>query len=359
MTTLQFDVFGTPAMRVSPQSVVIEEGEGLHDVVTCTLSDFDARKVSAALGLPCRVSCQSGLFSRLFYGYFDTTAPTLSKTDAVGTYYLLGTTSVMRNGAPRVWVDKKPYDIARDLTRPYGLGLEFESYPFTLPFFSQSVESDWQTLQRLAMECGLSLTSNGVVVRFADVLQETRRWMKVSAPVVFKLPAGRSYESAIAATEFTIIDSHTPIGGEQYDFFGVDSFGVSFRVQGGVSTITKHQPITVNSLADAQREARRMESMSRFLTRGVLQAPGDMSVRPGQCVALDDVNGVRTLWYVTSIRHEFDAVTNGYACSYNLCRHDGEGVGYGVPGGIKAVKKPTPTLFGKTWRGDRDWAVEL
>jgi hypothetical protein len=307
------------------------------------------------VGPPAAIEVIASSEQLTFYGYVDTTVETRRRSDDASIeIYFLGASSVMRSGKPRVWRDKKPFTIASEILDPYGLGLEMDNLPFPMASFSQSKESDWETLRNLAVLNGLSLSADGPIIKIKDVINETRRARGTSLTPQFRRPGSQSTRG-LECSQFTQVASRTPVGGERYRYYGIDQLGVSFEVTGGVSVIEKAPGIVVRSLGAALREARRHDSVGRFVTRATMETNGINSCVAGACLIVDK-DRTPEYWFITSSKHTLIPSRNEYAMSLELCRQEGV-----TPGYVSTTipRRPLTRLIGKYWRCDRSWRVQL
>jgi len=357
---------GTTPIVINPDQIVIEEAEGMHDLATIYFGGSYGRSIVAQLNLgdvgandigpPAAVEIVSHSTLAKFYGYIDTTVETRTTGESAVELYFLAATSIMRNGAPRVWRDERPYDIASDLLSTYGLGLEMDKLAVPMASFSQTNQSDWEALRNLAVLNGLSLTAAGPIVRLKDVINTTRRAKGSALTPWFRRPGSQERSDlGPEATQFTQVASRTPVGGERYRYYGIDSLGVSFEVSGGVSAIGKSPGTLVKSLGAALRESRRHDSMGRFVTRATFEGPGLIGCSAGDCIIVDNDRNPE-YWYINSSRHTITPVKNDHTMTLELCRQEGVAPGY-----ISTTIPPRPdtVLIGKEWRCDRSWAIEL
>ena len=337
----------------------------MHDLVTLSFGGdygrdlvkrFNLGDVAANdIGPPAAIEMVTGSAFVEFYGYIDTTVENRSRGESTVEVFFLAASSVMRNGTPRVWHDKLPFDIAKDILSPYGLGLEMDKVPHLMESFTQSDESDWEAMRNLAVRNGLSLTVSGPIIQMRDVINETRRAKGADLTPRFRRPGSQQVSRGLEAAQFTQVASRTPVGGERYRYYGIDHLGVSFDVAGGVSSISKNPGVVVGSLGSALREARRHESVGRFVTRAKLDAVGYVGCSSGSCIIVDN-DQEPEYWYINSSTHTLTPVKEEHHMTLELCRQEGVSPGY-----ISAPlsRRPTTVLIGKEWRCDRDWKVEL
>jgi hypothetical protein len=356
---------GGKPITIDPDRIVIEEAEGMHDLATLSFDGTIGRDIVAQLklddvgaddiGPPAAIEIITNNMLAEFYGYIDTTVETRRTGESTTEIYFLAATSVMRNGTPRVWRDERPFDIAGDLLAPYGLGLEMDKIADSIASFSQANQSDWEALRNLAVTCGLSLTASGPIVRLKNVINTTRRAKGTALTPRFRRPGSIVASGAQEASEITQVASRTPLGGERYRYYGIDHLGVSFEVSGGVSSISKSPGTVVKSLGAALREARRHESVGRFITRATMTAPGTVSCSAGDCVIVDN-SGTPEYWYISTSKHELTPVKSEHRMTLELCRQEGVSPGYIA---TQIPPRPGTVLIGKAWRCNRSWAVEL
>ncbi len=355
---------GSKPIEVFPDKVVIEEAEGMHDLATLSfgsnygrgiVSQLDLGNVEAKdVGPPAAVEILAGSAIMTFYGYVDTTVETRARTaESSEEIFVLSASSIMRSGKPRVWRDKRAFFIASDIISSYGLGLEMDKLPNPMASFSQSDESDWEAMRNLAMLNGLSLTATTTTIKLKDVINETRRAKGSNLTHQFHRP-GTTGPGA-EAMRFSQVASRTPIGGETFRYYGVDQLGASFEVTGGVSAISRSPGIVVRSLGTALREARRHESIGRFVTRATLDAAGVMGCSAGECIVVDNER-TPEYWYISTSKHTFVPKNDNHTMTLELCRQEGTIPGY-IP--TQIVRRPSTVLIGKEWRADRQWRIEL
>jgi hypothetical protein len=363
--TLYVYLGGTP-ITASPDQIVIDEAEGMHDMATLYFGGLYGRDLVAQfnlgdvgandIGPPAAIEVVANSQLSTFYGYIDTTVETRTIGESAIEVYFLNCSSVMRNGTPRVWTDERPFDIAQDLLGTYGLGLEMDKIANPMASFAQSDQSDWEALRHLAFLNGLSVTASGPIIKLQDVINTTRRAKGSPSTPRFRRPGvADRYTSVMEATQFTQVASRTPLGGERYRYYGIDQLGVSFEISGGVSAIARSPGTVVKSLGAALRESRRHEAMGRFVTRATFDGPGLVGCSAGDCIIVDK-DQTPEYWYITSSKHTLTPMNDEHHMTLELCRQEGAAPGY-----ISAPIPPRPgvVLIGKQWRADRSWAVEL
>lgn len=362
-TTVHVFTGGTP-LTLAPDRIIIEEAEGMHDLATLSFGGVAGLDIVAQLNLgdvgandigpPAAIEIIVNNVLAQFFGYIDTTVETRSVGESAIEIYFLAATSVMRNGKPRVWIDQAPFTIASDLLGSYGLGLEMDKLLSPMASFTQTDQSDWEALRNLAVLNGLSLTATGPIVKLKDVINTIRRAKGTQLTPRFRRPGSRP-SVLPEASQFTQVASRTPMGGERYRYYGIDHLGVAFEVSGGVSAIEKSPGVVVKSLGAALREARRHESVGRFVTRATLDAPGRVGCSAGDCIIVDNDRDPE-YWYISSSKHTLNAVKGEHLMTLELCRQEGAAPGY-IPTTIPP--RPGTVLIGKEWRCDRSWGIEL
>lgn len=356
---------GTKPVEIEPDKLVVEEAEGMHDLAVLSLSSDYGREIVRRLNLadttqrdvgpPVSIEIISSNVLATFYGYVDTTVDTRSLNDrSTEEIYCLSASSIMRNGHPRVWRDKRPFEIASDIVAAYGLGLEMDKLPVPMASFIQSDESDWEALRSLATLNGLSLTVTTTTVKLKDVINETRRARGSRLTPRLRRPGSRSGPGQ-EVNRFSLVASRTPLGGEMYRYYGVDQLGVSFEVSGGVSSISRNPGVVVKSLGAALREAHRHEAAGRLVTRATLDATGFIGCSAGECVLVDNEQ-TPEYWYIASSKHTMTPIKDEHKMTLELCRQEGNAPGY-IPTNIP--QRPRTVLTGKEWRADRQWRIEL
>jgi hypothetical protein len=286
------DVFVVDKYALDVPNYTIEERCGQHDLLTVT--GAGAAGLYNYAGKPASLSIDSGSNSRVIVGYLDTAVTTTGQKDqSVVTAFMLGASSALRSGSERKWKDKRPFEIASDVVRPYGFCLEMDTYKFSIPLFVQSAESDWQLLNRLADEIGMQLIGTNTVIRMIDPIMEIRR-RKLRPLFTLDVTKLISYSSA---------HNSIPLGFEARVFSGIDKFGQTFRVVANEgASITLPAAETVSSLEEALLAKERIERRRHRMRRAQCVLKFNPILRSGTTIAL--TNGTETnVWFITESQH--------------------------------------------------------
>jgi hypothetical protein len=338
------DTFMVGDLALQATTFTIEERCGQHDLLS--ISGTQSTALTKYAGQPAKLTAWQGSATRAIHGYLDTHAiSTGFNKDMVVTGYVLGASSVMRSGAERQWKDKRPFDIARDIVRPYGFCLEMDTYQYTIPLFVQSAESDWQLLARLAQEIGMALIGTNVVIRMVDPSLEIRR--RRMRPL-YKFNVNKLFNYSISA-------SPVPLGYEARVFAGVDKFGESFSVTANPdAAVTLPAPETVRSLEDAISAAERIGRRRHRLRRATCSLKFTPGLRSGTTVAL--TNGADTnVWFV----HEATHVKSFEESYTSLVLNRDEDDQTATSPVWQSVQWPQPTLQSARWIAPSRWEREL
>jgi len=338
------DLFMVGDLALQATTFTIEESCGQHDLLS--ISGTQSTVLTQYAGQPSKLTAWQGSATRAIHGYLDThaTSTGLNK-DMVVTGYVLGASSVMRSGAERQWKDKRPYEIAQDIVRPYGFCLEMDKYPYTIPLFVQSAESDWQLLVRLANEIGMALIGTNVVIRIVDPSMEIRR--RRLRPL-YKFDVNKLFNYSISA-------SPVPLGYEARVFAGVDKYGQSFSVTANpTSTVTLPAPEIVRSLEDAISAKERIERRRHRLRRATCSLKFTPGLRSGTTVAL--TNGADTnVWFIVEATH-----VKSFDQSYTtLVMNRDEDDQTATAPVWSSVQWPQPVLQQGRWIAPSRWEREL
>lgn len=335
--------------EASTDSFSVDMSAGRHDLAVVTLNFAPNPRFLS--GTPVMISYAAGTESAIFYGYIDTpvkTTPTRTGSQTVS-YYVLGASSLMRTCNPSVWKSKTPFEIASDVVRRHGFGLEMDKVPGTLGFFAQSVESDWETLVKLATECGLVVTTKGALVRMVYPEASIRRSERAG---LIPIPVGRN---AAASTVFHYAETLTPVGYENYVFSGVDKYGTTFSASVNddqwVRRISEEE---VTTLAEAEAAADRVRRRGAAQLRATLTTAYHPSLIAGGSIMVAEEELTRT-WYVLACSHASGQGSTG--TSLSLCR-----VPVNVLGPLDSSVpplSPDTVLVNGRWRLASSWEREL
>ena len=339
--TTQFSI-GNMTQAIS--DFVIDECCNKHDMLT--IESTNGPDLGRYAGKPGRLDIANGSNSRTIAGYLDTQATSVGRhKDFVSVSYLLGASSVMRSGVERKWVNKRPFEIARDVTQGHGFCLEMDAYPYTIGLFVQHNESDWQLLCRLADEVGMALIGTNTVIRMIDPSMEIRR--RKSRPV--------AVYDVNKLDEYHISASPTPIGYEARVFQGIDKWGTTFSVTANAgSSITLPAPEVVKSLGDALSAKERIERRRHRLYHANASMTFNPVLRSGTTIGLSN-GSITNVWFITEARH---TMKHGGSRTDLVLRRDADEQ-TSVVGTWRALQWPQPTLVQDRWVGSQRWEREL
>lgn len=356
---MSYAIVNVPGVvRLTPNAVVIEEMVGMHDLATITIDTATEGTdlLKGALTKPVEVIIIDGGMAKVMVGYLDTYIRGSDAGQATDTFFVLGATSAMRNGASKTWRDAKPFDVAKQVVNKYSFGLEMDTYTYSLPSFVQGTESDWETLRKLAGEMGYFLVPAGTTVRMIHPNQEIRRQVRNVLPL-FITPAANGISTNVS--EFSIVDTKSPIGFENTEFSGIDKYGNFFSVTADTgASVTRKSNVLVASASEAMQAAERLKNRSFLQRRASMVIAGGANLYCGGCVSVQE-SAQRLTWLISEIKHAWhqDSNIGTYTASMSLVRPDTDS---DLPAPYRDVtERPRNVASGGTWRAEHQWAVEL
>lgn len=336
--------FSVGKLNQTVNEFTIDESCNKHDLLT--IQGTGGPDLGPYAGKPAQLDITSGSNSRLIAGYLDTQATSVGRhKDLIHVGYLLGASSVMRSGAERKWVNKRPFEIARDVVQEHGFCLEMDAYPYQLSLFAQHNESDWQLLCRLADEIGMALIGTNTVIRMIDPSMEIRR--RKQRPV--------AVYDVNKLDDYHLSASPTPVGFEARVFKGIDKWGTTFTVTANAdSAITLPAPEIVKYLGDALSAKERIERRRHRLYHATASMTFNPGLRSGTTVGL--TNGPKTnVWFIAEAKHTMKS--DGSRTDLVLRRDADEQSA--VIKTWRAVQWPQPRLIQDRWIGSQRWEREL
>lgn len=333
--------------------VQILEKPGDHDMAVATLTSaptFEMRDKAVTVDI-----AYQGRRKQMV-GYVDTVVEDTVRGRDGWHAFVLGGTVPLRSGQPRIWENRKPIDIAREIVQRHGLALEYDAYPYRLPFFAQTEQSDWTTLRALAKETGMFLYNDNTVVRFVNPCREVKRQARLP---LTRFRIGGQWEPS-PVQSWGEIRSHSPVGYEHREYFGVDAFGKTFTASAPTtSKVVLPAAERVESLGEALAAVDRVKARRYMENRAAAVVAGTPQVRAGNCVVVEDGN-TSSVWMVSDSTHEADCTVENlhYVTEMTLCRANPTYADVVTPY-RDLSDRPGSVLVNGKWRSQRAWVVEL
>lgn len=290
-----------------------------HDVLTL---EYVGRVVKVnnhlRIGDPVTFTYGTRKAKKTWHGYVHHVSPTTTNSRAYTRVVCIGASWVLKTTEQKIYKKMTADRAVAKIARASGLQPDTQRHPRVFKTISNTGQTQWQLLRRLAEQTGFALTTEGMVVRFKS--KDTIYRESLAKRLYFryhdeKVPALSVYNS-IFYFKPTFIESAPEFSGSDND---VVVSGVSDQTGKVLVTkhknpkgskkkkkrFSKHQVFDVSSsLTDAKSVA--AGKTERFKYRASATLLGNMKVELYNAVYLDGLTGgFNGHWIVLGVSHVF------------------------------------------------------
>lgn len=211
--------YGTP-LRVEGRSVTASHQVAIFDFsTTMKVQPPAGTPVAAVWGYP-----PMGL--KRFYGYVHHVEELSGGAHLTYRVFSIGCSSPMNNETPRVWTNVTGSSIAAEVAGRYGFRCVLNKSNTVLPFWSQTNESDFAMLTRLADQIGYDFWFDGTSMYFMD----PSRLLSGTSSQPITLTKNENTDLSNTLTGFHVIDGPDVNSNTINEVHGVDQFGQPIKM---------------------------------------------------------------------------------------------------------------------------------
>ena len=296
-----------------------------HQLFTVKFRDWGIFHDSIEPGTP--VIINYGFTNKqTFYGYVHHLSSDRTVNNNFMEVTFIGASFLMKQQSQKVYINKTADQIVQEIAQKHGLSYYTVPHDRVWPQLSQSGESDWSFLVKLAKKCGYTLRVHNTELYFQPMLEDFTN-QRVSAPrfmlrgpinsdgwsmYSFKpligesIPYEDSLKGAVAVSGMDYINDE-PIKNvnqtrnkktrklakpEIFDIFATS--------------------VVITDQETARHEAKAAEDRNSFPYRAEAVLMGDPTIRPDMPIFLDGIGDPYTgYWTVLKVTHSFEEKTRG------------------------------------------------
>lgn len=233
-----------------------------HEFVEITFRDWDIDYDVVDPGSPVEIVFQSNGSIKNFYGYVHHVEPNKTPGTNFTTVTLIGASYVMKETRQKVYLNTTADQVVKKIANKHGFAFFSEPSERVYPQISQSGQSDWQLINRLAKQIGYTVRAENTELYFQPILHDYTEYRE-SAPVFVM----RSAQSIFGSTLY----SFNPIVGESIEYD--DALKAAVAVSGvdlETSSLVKY---TKQKSSKKTKSKSKQEFFDRFDTSSVALNP--------------------------------------------------------------------------------------
>jgi phage protein D len=290
-----------------------------HELVELQFKDWEIDYDNVAPGSPCEIDFRSTKSSKKFYGYVHHIEPYKAPGSDVTTVLLIGASYVMKATRQEVYRNTTADQVIKTIASSHGFSCYAEPLERVYPQISQSGQSDWELICRLAKQNGYTVRVENTELYFQPVLYEYTEYRE-SAPVFTMRSAQSIYGSSMYSFE--------PLIGETLEY--EDTLKAAVAVSGvdlNTSALTQYTPPKKAKATKAKSkqeffdgfdnksvaldtevakfEADAAEARNSFPYRATIEVLGNLDVRPNHPIYLNGLgNTYSGYWTVLKATHK-------------------------------------------------------
>lgn len=367
-TKLEINFPELSRVTLSPREVVLHQCVGKHDV--CEIS-FDKPTTNyydnLHTGTAIQILWQQNGRQREWLGYVSyVKKPQDGSLQQEVRVVCLGTSFALKQNLPKAFKEATYPDVARRLSKEFGLRFDGINHPRRFPNVTTSSETYWQFLTRIAKDIGYVFFVDNSTLIFKPIdkiLEESAEdtpllqfWGQGKAANDFGLDRtldsfeflyGDYVEDGFATRARKTLAGMEPVTGKKIiDGSRPNEKGKNLREEIADVVFDEHISDTnVSSRLLAKEISQGMASLAKFTIPAKMTAQGDPRIRPHTLVYVSGIsNEADGYWYVRSVVHTIKA-GGLYGCEI-VAASDGIG-------GVSAFKNKYQSLKPRNTRTSR------
>lgn len=290
-----------------------------HELVDLVFRDWDIDYDNVLPGSPVSILFKGVNSVKNFYGYVHHLEPKRTPGTNFTNVTLIGASYVFKSTNQDVYRNTTADQVIKKLATKHKFVCYAEPHNRVYPQISQSGQSDWELIIRLAKQCGYTVRTENTELYFQPMLKDFTDYRE-SAPVFTMRPAQSIYGSSLY--------SFTPLIGEtiEYDDAHKAATAISGVDLTTASPIKHTQPIlnkktktkskqeffdafdskvVANTIEVARYEAAAADARNSFPYRATAEVLGSMDLKPNYPVYLNGVGKTYSgFWTVLKATHK-------------------------------------------------------
>jgi hypothetical protein len=295
-----------------------------HELAYLTFNEWDTSIDFIKPGIPVDFEIKDPKGLKKFYGYVHHVEPHKTPGSDNVTVVVIGASYVLKQSRQEVYKNITASDLAVSIAKKHNFSYGVTPHPRVYPQISQSGQSDWQLLVKIARQCGYSLRVENTELYFKPLDEDFLK---------YKSEAPRFYMNDANNPKGSTIYSFNPIIGETLGFddaggsksatavsgitlsesesnFAVtrQKIDVPMRTARSEEFFDRYDTSTVvTDYASAIYEAEAADLLTRYPYRASVEVLGNTALRPNMPVYLEGVGADYSgYWTVLETEHVID-----------------------------------------------------
>lgn len=296
-----------------------------HQLVTISFRDWGIYHDTIEPGTP--VVIHYGFTNKqTFYGYVHHLSSDRSVNNNFMEITFIGASFLMKQQSQKVYLNKTADQIVQEIAEKHGLSHYTVPHERVWPQLSQSGESDWSFLVKLAKKCGYTLRVHNTELYFQPMLEDFTNQRLTAPNFVLRGPINSDGWSMY---------SFKPLIGESIPYEdalkgAVAVSGMDYVNNEPIKNVQQTRnkktrklakpeifdvfatSVVVTDQETARHEAKAAEDRNVFPYRAEAVLMGDPTIRPDMPIFLDGLGEPYTgYWTVLKVTHSFEEKTRG------------------------------------------------
>ena len=344
-TTYSVDFPDYPSLKLSPHHVRVHQSAGLNDVIEMFFGPSNPLYYKGLkTGVPVRFNWKTNKASGEFVGYVtDVTVPTQSTKIRYTVVRGVGAGFVLKGNASKVWVNKTPSEIVKEVATKYGLKPCITPDAFRYSQQSLNGLTYWQKVQELATRSGFVAQIYGATLHYHPIDKmvdefittipflsffesENNPGMSDSSQTLdqFRPRVGDMVDIGEHLRTDKTVSGINPLTGKLFTSTSSPTgFKPTIRKNASDSVFTRVMPGVVAETQEAAKTLSNAQArLAQFSISSDGMAQGDPRISPYKTVEIDGTGSVTDgFWVVTKATHfmsfdgkytvDFSCVTDG------------------------------------------------
>lgn len=321
------------ASNIKIRTAELTQDEFSHDILIVNIKGSLQGTDRLSAGDPVQLDWGILGESSTWHGYVYMVETATKSSSTITKVICMGLSYFMKNSNQRTFTDVSADKVALKICRENGLKPNIAKHPWTFPMISQTGQSDWNMLVRLATQCGFAFRVDNGVLLFKpkdSIFNETKSYAPylkyVDEPSSAFIPfmtiygfhpliaeqspdiAGATVQRALSSIERSNNKDYSHSKERKHSAYKTNANKASkFIKEDPKATFKK---IVTDEVALSAAHAKQIldakTEHERFRYKANLQALGNPNLKPYTAVYLDGLpHGMSGYWTVLKVKHMF------------------------------------------------------
>jgi len=218
--TFEVEFINTPNTDLTLLSAKLEKKANAHDIL---ILEFKGEIRDSALGIasgdPVKFSWNYDDDARTWVGYVHSIEPSSLTSTSLTTVVCVGASYVLKDSTQAVFKNVTADQVVARVASAKGFKVQTQRHPRVFPTISNTGQSDWQLLRRLALQCGFVLITNNTLIKFKSKSQMFKESLRKQLYFRFEDQRAQGMGAAATLINFTahVSDQAPDVAGANVD----------------------------------------------------------------------------------------------------------------------------------------------